>query len=41
MPALRLMARQELVQGMLNIEGVDQLCDASLVDKQRRSSFPS
>jgi hypothetical protein len=41
MNALRKMAREELVRGLPQIEQVDQLCDACLAGKQRRSSFPT
>jgi hypothetical protein len=41
MPPLRRMAREELVRGLPSIEQVDQLCDACLAGKQKRSSFPA
>ncbi|WVZ61106.1 hypothetical protein U9M48_011028 [Paspalum notatum var. saurae] len=40
MPALRKMAREELVRGLPAIERVDQLCEACLAGKQRRTAFP-
>jgi transposase InsO family protein len=40
MSALRKMAREELVRGLPAVEQVDQLCEACLAGKQRRSSFP-
>jgi transposase InsO family protein len=40
MPALRKMAREELVRGLPSIEQVDQLCEACLAGKQRRTAFP-
>jgi transposase InsO family protein len=39
MPALRKMSREELVRGLPIIEQVDQLCDACLAGKQRRTPF--
>ncbi|CAO2168313.1 unnamed protein product [Urochloa humidicola] len=41
MSALRKMSREEMVRGLPAIEQVDQLCDACLVGKQRRNSFPA
>jgi transposase InsO family protein len=38
--ALRKMARDELVRGMPTIKQVDQLCEACLAGKQRRTPFP-
>jgi transposase InsO family protein len=38
--ALRRMVRDELVRGMPLLNQVDQLCDACLVGKHRRTSFP-
>ena len=40
MPALRKMARKELVRGLPTIDQVDQLCEACLAGKQRRTAFP-
>jgi hypothetical protein len=40
MPVLRKTAREELVRGLPAIEQVDQLCEACLVGKQRRTAFP-
>ena len=40
MPALRRMAREELVRGLPAIEQVDQLCEACIAGKQRRTPFP-
>jgi hypothetical protein len=40
MPALRKMAREEMVRGLPMIEQVDQLCEACLIGKQRRTAFP-
>jgi transposase InsO family protein len=40
MLALRKMAREELVRGLPSIEQVDQLCEACLAGKQRRTAFP-
>jgi transposase InsO family protein len=40
MPALRKMAREELVRGLPSIEQVDQLCELCLAGKQRRTVFP-
>ncbi|WVZ58547.1 hypothetical protein U9M48_008813 [Paspalum notatum var. saurae] len=40
MPALRKMAREELVRGLPEIEQVDQLCEACLAGKQKRTPFP-
>ena len=40
MPALRRMAREELVRGLPAIEQVDQLCEACIAGKQRRTLFP-
>jgi hypothetical protein len=40
MPTLRKMAREELVRGLSAIEKVDQLCDACLAGKQKRTPFP-
>ena len=39
MPALRRMAREELVRGLPAIEQVDQLCEACIAGKQRRTPF--
>jgi hypothetical protein len=39
MPALRKMAREELVRGLPSIEQVDQLCEACLAGKQRQTAF--
>jgi transposase InsO family protein len=40
MPALRKMAREGLVRGLPAVEQPDQLCEACLAGKQRRSLFP-
>jgi hypothetical protein len=40
MPALRKMAREELVRGLPSIVQVEQLCEACLADKQRWTVFP-
>jgi hypothetical protein len=40
MPTLMKMSREELVRGLPIIEQVDQLCDACLAGKQRRTLFP-
>ncbi|WVZ50371.1 hypothetical protein U9M48_001629 [Paspalum notatum var. saurae] len=39
MPTLRKMAREELIRGLPAIEQVDQLCEACLASKQRRTVF--
>ncbi|CAA6674425.1 unnamed protein product [Spirodela intermedia] len=41
MTALRKMAREELVRGLPAVGQVDQLCEACLAGKQKRSPFPS
>jgi transposase InsO family protein len=38
--ALRKMAREELVRGLPLLDQVEQLCDACLAGKQKRSPFP-
>ncbi|CAA7392031.1 unnamed protein product [Spirodela intermedia] len=40
MTALRKMAREELVRGLPAVGQVDQLCEACLAGKQKRSPFP-
>ncbi|CAA6673931.1 unnamed protein product [Spirodela intermedia] len=40
MTALRKMAREELVRGLPAVGPVDQLCEACLAGKQKRSPFP-
>ena len=40
MAALRKMAREELVRGLLAIEQDERLCEACLTGKQKRTSFP-
>ena len=37
--ALHKLARQDMVHGLPVVEHVDQLCDACLAGKQRRSAF--
>ena len=39
--ALRELDRKKMVHGLPRIDHIDQLCDVSLVGKQRRVSFPS
>lgn len=39
-PALRKLAREGWVRGLLEIDHVDQLCGASLAGKHRRAPFP-
>jgi len=38
--ALRKMGREALVRGLPKLEQVDQLCDACLAGKHRRTPFP-
>jgi hypothetical protein len=38
--ALRRMARSNMVRGLPAVEHADQLCDACLIEKQRRAPFP-
>lgn len=38
--ALRKLSRDDMVRGMPQLDHVDQLCDACLVGKQRRTPFP-
>jgi hypothetical protein len=39
-PALRKLARDDMVRGLPEVEQVDQICDGCLAGKHRRSSFP-
>jgi hypothetical protein len=39
-PALRKLARDDMVRSLLEVEQVDQICDGCLAGKHHRSSFP-